>query len=192
LLSEGKRISVPPNVWFIGTANQDETTKDFADKTYDRANVQEFPKQPDVFIPENLKSSGNPLSIKSLQYAFDQAEKNHANSATEAIEILKKDLTNPLHDLGIGWGNRLESQMQRYIPVLIASGGSIGEGLDNLVAHKLLRKLKGRFDLSSESLAALQQQLENIWDNNSSLKNTLPERCFEILDTERKRLGNQD
>jgi len=28
LLNEGKRISLPPNVWFIGTANQDETTKD--------------------------------------------------------------------------------------------------------------------------------------------------------------------
>lgn len=192
LLDEGKRISVPPNVWFIGTANQDETTKDFADKTYDRANVQEFPKQPEKFIPKNQKTSGKPLSINSLQIAFEQATEKYADLATEAIDILNAELTGPLHELGIGWGNRLEAQMERYIPVLIACGGSIGEGLDNLVAHKLLRKIKGRFDLSSESLASLSQQLINIWDTNPALKDSFPEKSLEILEIERKRLGHQD
>jgi 5-methylcytosine-specific restriction endonuclease McrBC GTP-binding regulatory subunit McrB len=45
LLKDGRILKIPANVWFIGTANHDETTKDFADKTYDRAHVMELPHQ---------------------------------------------------------------------------------------------------------------------------------------------------
>ena len=37
LLVDGRFLRLPDNVWFVGTANHDETTKDFADKTYDRS-----------------------------------------------------------------------------------------------------------------------------------------------------------
>ena len=40
---EDSRLPLPRNVWFVGTANHDETTVAFADKTYDRAHVQELP-----------------------------------------------------------------------------------------------------------------------------------------------------
>ena len=39
----GIGLKVPQNVWFIGTANHDETTLQFAPKTYDRANILEMP-----------------------------------------------------------------------------------------------------------------------------------------------------
>ena len=45
MLAEGRKIRVPANVWFIGTANHDETTNELADKTYDRAHVMTLPKQ---------------------------------------------------------------------------------------------------------------------------------------------------
>ena len=38
------KLQIPENVWFIGTANHDETTLQFAPKTYDRANIMEMPK----------------------------------------------------------------------------------------------------------------------------------------------------
>ena len=48
-LIEGRELRIPPNVWFVGTANHDETTMDFADKTYDRSHVMEFPHRPKPF-----------------------------------------------------------------------------------------------------------------------------------------------
>ncbi|MCA9633893.1 MAG: hypothetical protein KC766_39865, partial [Myxococcales bacterium] len=38
-------VIVPDNVFFVGTANQDETTKGFADKTYDRAMVMRLDRR---------------------------------------------------------------------------------------------------------------------------------------------------
>ena len=43
-LVEGRKIRVPKNVWFIGTANHDETTSELADKTYDRSHIMTLPR----------------------------------------------------------------------------------------------------------------------------------------------------
>src|SRR5262249_25916943 len=49
LLRDGRKLPVPRNVWFVGTANHDETTLHFADKTYDRAHVMELPTRYERF-----------------------------------------------------------------------------------------------------------------------------------------------
>ena len=49
----GVGIKIPDNVWFIGTANHDETTVTFAPKTYDRANILEMPKSIEHFEIDN-------------------------------------------------------------------------------------------------------------------------------------------
>lgn len=43
-LIKGGKLRVPKNVRFIGTANHDETTLEFAPKTYDRSNLMEMPR----------------------------------------------------------------------------------------------------------------------------------------------------
>ena len=43
-LVKGGKLKIPENVRFIGTANHDETTLEFAPKTYDRSNLMEMPK----------------------------------------------------------------------------------------------------------------------------------------------------
>ena len=40
-LREGRLLPLPDNIWFVGTANQDETTVGFAEKTLDRSNILE-------------------------------------------------------------------------------------------------------------------------------------------------------
>ena len=50
LLREGRTLRLPENVWFIGTANHDETTNEFADKTYDRSHVMELSRNEGKFI----------------------------------------------------------------------------------------------------------------------------------------------
>jgi AAA domain (dynein-related subfamily) len=61
LLVDGRKLCIPPNVWFIGTANHDETTVEFADKTYDRAWVLELPRQNKSFNVRQTPTAPPPL-----------------------------------------------------------------------------------------------------------------------------------
>ena len=96
----GGTILIPKNVRFIGTANHDETTLEFAPKTYDRSNVIEMPgmfrdaksfNQPlnkwDVSNVENMvnmfsaaKNFNQPLNnwdisnVNYMGYMFDDAK----------------------------------------------------------------------------------------------------------------------
>jgi hypothetical protein len=191
LIDRGQRLRVPPNVWFIGTANQDETTKDFADKTYDRAHIMEFPRHREQFNPERPNIPAGIISFEQMQHAFDQAIQQHSTSGEEAIRILDGKLRSPLEDLDIGWGNRLETQIRRYVPVLVACGGSVSEGLDTILAHKLLRKVKGRFDISADELSKLKSRIASVWSEHPGLKSARPDRSNDLITAELRRLGNK-
>jgi hypothetical protein len=191
LIDRGQRLRVPPNVWFIGTANQDETTKDFADKTYDRAHIMEFPRHREQFSPERPNIPAGKISFAQMQGAFNQAIQQHSASGEEAIRILDGKLRSPLEDLEIGWGNRLETQLRCYVPVLVACGGSVSEGLDTILAHKLLRKVKGRFDISADELSKLKSRIASVWSEHPSLKLAKPDRSNDLITAELRRLGNK-
>jgi hypothetical protein len=189
LIDRGRKMPIPPNVWFIGTANQDETTKDFADKTYDRSHIMEFPRHRAQFDPKLPNIPPGKISFEQLQVAFGTAVKQHARMAEECIRILDGKLRRPLEDMEIGWGNRLEAQLRRYIPVLVACGGDISEGLDSILSRKLLRKLKGRFDLSPDDMVKLRNTISSVWDNETQLKSGIPEHSVGLIETELRRLG---
>ena len=186
LLEEFRWLRIPPNVWFIGTANHDETTKDFADKTYDRSHVMEFPRHPEAFTatPQN---SPVPVTMGALEQAFQKAKETHGEVTIRAKSFFESSLAITLAKLGIGWGNRLERQMESFIPVVVASGGSLGEAVDHLVATKLLRKLRGRFDIGANQLKEFQEHMIKSWD--ALEKNQLPEKCCDLLERETKRLS---
>ncbi len=185
LLREGKHLPIPPNVWFVGTANHDESTTEFAPKTYDRAHVMEMPRKTDAAqFKVETRGQRNPLSYRDLEAAFEQAVKEHAKAAKEADNWLRRapfvgDLQGRF---GVGWGNRLEHQLSRYLPVVVASGGSVGEAMDHLLVTKVLRKLKDRHDVRATSLQDLCDKLQDAWDKLDN-KN-LPERCVELLESE--------
>lgn len=186
---KGRRIPVPANVWFIGTANQDETTKDFADKTYDRSHIMEFPRHKEQFKPNLPNIPPGNISFEQMQVAFGQATQQFESKADECIKILDGKLRRPLEDLDIGWGNRLEAQLKSYIPVLVACGGSLSEGLDAILAQKLLRKIKGRFDLSADEMVKLKARITSVWEAESQLNTGIPEQSVGLIETELRRLG---
>lgn len=186
LLDEARWIRIPGNVWFIGTANHDETTKDFAPKTYDRAHVMEFPRHPERF-GFRQHNAPQPLSMEALEGAFAMAKQSHKDKATRTIKFLEASLTNGLERLGLGWGNRLERQINSFVPVIVEAGGTLGEAADHIVATKLLRKLGGRFDLNASQLKEFQEQLNQAWQNIDAANP--PEKCAELLSREIKRLS---
>lgn len=163
LFEEGRRFKIPPNVWFVGTANHDETTKDFADKTYDRALVMEFNHKPTPFeaVPPSPRQ---PVSYAALRRVFKQAQKKHKQEAEAVSQFLDRKLRNPLlQSFGIGWGQRFEDQLGRYCPVVVAAGGSVSEAADHLLATRLLRKLKDRHDNTQSRLERLRDRITESW-----------------------------
>lgn len=160
-LKEGRKIQVPSNVWFIGTANHDETTNEFADKTYDRAFVMNLPRNEDTFEIEFFESAN--FSARTLQKLFDQAKNRYFEEVKDLLNKLKNhELTLMLEEnFGLGWGNRFEDQALRFIPVFMACGGSALMALDHLLASRMLRqgKVTGRYDISKQDIEDLQTAL---------------------------------
>jgi len=187
LFIDGKRLKVPENLWFVGTANHDETTKDFADKTYDRSMVMEFPHRPESFDiePPNPRK---PMSCAALQRAFSKAQDAHANEAQQVSVFLNDEIRSSLErDFKIGWGPRLEEQLKRFCPVVVAAGGTVGEAADQILAMRLLRKLKNRHDNRPNQLERLRDCIREAWPSLD--RHSQPTKSDEVLRSELSRFG---
>jgi len=167
LFVEGRFLPLPKNVWFVGTANHDETTKDFADKTYDRSFVLELPGRPTRFALTK-QARRAPVSCQALADAFDHAVTTQSRFSEQALAWMQQHLRGPMDErFRVGWGGRLEAQVRRYVPVVIAAGGGLGEALDQLITSRVLRKIKGRHDNIEEDLEHLVEVLQNSWPDKS-------------------------
>jgi hypothetical protein len=160
---EGSRLPLARNVWFVGTANHDETTVAFADKTYDRAHVQELPSRHQGF-PARGQGVADPISFQSLEAAFTAAARDRRDDVDRVRTFLNGSLYDLFAPFGVGWGNRLERQLERFVPVVLEANGSITEAVDHLVATKLVRKLEDRFGVRPEDLDELADNIETLWD----------------------------
>lgn len=191
LLEEGgTKMPIPPNIWFIGTANHDETTKDFADKTYDRAHVMELPRNRETFERRDFQPQ-NPVSLEALQTAFNAAVQTHKGDAAKAYQFLQDELGETLgRRFRVGWGNRLERQLGCYVPVVVAAGGTVGEATDHILATKLLRKIRDRHDNRPEDIIALRERILTGWSLLD--KQREPRRSLALLQLELHRLGHDD
>ncbi|WP_127500289.1 AAA family ATPase [Actinoplanes solisilvae] len=165
LLREGRLLPVPRSVFFVGTANHDETTVSFADKTYDRAHVIELPTSPHSFdVPPQDPLPR--LSFRALTRTFDTAVAKHGGAAADARTFLTNELASRLaDDFRISWGSRLNKHIARYVPVVVAAGGTVGEATDHLIATKVLRKLRGRYEIRVDELKKLRDDLESRWSS---------------------------
>lgn len=151
----GGRLLIPENVRFIGTANHDETTLEFAPKTYDRSNVMELPKN---YLEKGEQTSERySISYDWLKERFRQAEMVYEPAYFKFKEFLDdEDLQTLLKEKNISIGNRFEKQARKFITVFLATGNDhqadLATAADLLVTSRLLRTLKDRYDLTTEAL----------------------------------------
>ena len=144
-LKEGTQLHITPNIWFIGTANQDESTMGITDKVYDRALVMNFERHAAAFSA----TCGQSLEFSFSQFSsmLEEAVNNTQFCMSEddwfTIDILDEEMK---EKLDITFGNRIRKQMERFVPVYCACGGTKGEAIDYLLCRKLLRKLDERFE----------------------------------------------
>lgn len=191
LLIDKKAIKIPDNVWFIGTANHDETTKEFADKTYDRAHVMEVKRSKEKCSTD--MASSEQFSFTSLIEAFQKAESKGKGNIEKIFEKLRSsELEESLNLVGVSWGNRLEKQAKSFIPVYMACGGKESEALDHLLATKVFRrgKLTGRYDISAEQMQGIRDYLDEMWIDLGYGDDDSPCYSQAILDQDIQRLGD--
>lgn len=192
LVNKRRSLPVPPNVWFIGTSNQDETTKDFADKTYDRAHVMELPvDRPNFKIDTSPSASPPKISCSSLRGTFKDARKRYSSEASRSYQFLEDELRQVLGKrFGVSWGNRLQRQLEDYVPVVLAAGGLLGEAIDYVLAMKILRKIRNRYEYRADDLEYLKNHLLKAWSNLGDPKYPLEgSKSLEIVNAELHRLG---
>ena len=185
LFEEGSKIPLAANVWFVGTANHDETTVSFADKTYDRSHVQELPHTHEAF-PASDQHALDPISFTSLQDAFARAQREHRGATDRAKRFLAADVRPLFTPFGIGWASRLPRQLDRFVPVNLAAGGSLTEAIDHVIEAKIIRKLRDQFEITPDQLVDLQEQLAAAW---SKLEPGSPTRSLAKLADEARRLN---
>jgi hypothetical protein len=127
-----------------------------------------------------------PISYNALTTAFKEAQKQLQNKATKAFDFLNYYLSEILESkFKIGWGNRLQRQINDYIPVVIAAGGSLTEATDDILATKILRKVRDRHDIQPGDMTELKDTIETYW---SELDAGEPVKSFKILESELQRL----
>ena len=192
MLRNGRDIWLPPNLWFIGTANHDETTNAFADKTHDRAFVLELPKQDTVKEKIAKPQSRASWSFESLNRQFNKARDKYKDQVAELQTLINQSsLTTLLSEtFRLGWGNRLESQMQRFVPVVLETGGSEALAVDHLLASRMFRdgKVIGRHDVNAEKLHQVEDALRQMWEDCELTGE--PTRCLVALKSDIERLDS--
>ncbi|MFG3420959.1 AAA family ATPase [Micromonospora sp. NPDC048063] len=198
-LVDGTSIALPPNVWFIGTANQDESTLEFADKTYNRAHLMELPAQrPWLNLDRRPVPALPPYGTDALRRAFKQARRTHREEE-KAVLAFVADLAGDLHEHGRAvLGPRVEKQLRTFTPVVVAArqGDPTGEqpeygdadqdgrslAADHFLATKVLRTVRGRYDVTVTGLGKLREAIRTAWDLHKMAGE--PVRCVRLLDDE--------
>ncbi len=135
------RIKLPDNMWFIGTANNDDSTFAISDKVYDRAMILNLDTKSERFIAPKTDK----VHISKAQFAalvreaceeYDISARNR-----KRLEELDKYLIEHFH---ITFGNRIMKQIGIYIPVYISCGGDELDALDDILSKKVIRKLEAQ------------------------------------------------
>ena len=149
------KLHLPQNMWYIGTANNDDSTFAITDKVYDRA------------MPIDINTKGVPfdapltdpmhLSYKHLEKMLDYCKEHHKVSEENLhkIELLDNYV---IEHFRLAFGNRIVKQLREYVPAFVGCGGTELDGLDYVLARKVLRKFE------SLNLSFIRDEIDGLVD----------------------------
>ena len=137
-LDEGK-LKIPPNMWYIGTINNDDSTFMVTDKVYDRAMPIDINDKGEVFEPIDTPSQD--INYSYLDKKFQEAIANNPIHEENLKKIEDMD-DYVIRHFRIAFGNRIVAHMKKFVPVFVACGGDEIRGIDYFIARKILRKFE--------------------------------------------------
>jgi 5-methylcytosine-specific restriction endonuclease McrBC GTP-binding regulatory subunit McrB len=147
------RLRIPQNIWYIGTANNDDSTYAISDKVYDRAQPINLDAKGVAF--EAPEADQLTISFSHLNDLFQDAFEKYPISEENLKKIHQLDLW-VIDKLRVAFGNRIIKQMGLFVPVYVACGGDELDGIDYILATKIFRKFE------SLNLAMLRDELKEL------------------------------
>ena len=137
-LTDGK-LKIPDNMWYIGTINNDDSTFMVTDKVYDRAMPIDINDKGEAF--DAPVTEGMEISSKYLESLFAEAKEKYAVGADTLDKLGQMD-NYVIEHFRLAFGNRIVKHIKEFIPVYVACGGTEIDGLDYVMAKKILRKFE--------------------------------------------------
>ena len=172
-LRDGKLL-IPQNIWYVGTANNDDTTFAVSDKVYDRA------------LTINIDSKGVPFDAPdtppariSYSYLNSLYQKTIAETPldTKYLDMIEELDNYVIKKFRVAFGNRIMKQLKMFVPVYVACGGTILEGIDHVLATKVFRKFESlNLSLIRDELKGLINYLDTLFGKGTMAS------CIEFLE----------
>ncbi len=155
-LTEGHTLKIPANVWFIGTANRDESTFEISDKVYDRAHTMNFNKRAAKVLLYNEPLSPQYLPADELIKLFDEA-KRAVPFNIDAYPVIG-EVEKLLAPYNISFGNRIAMQIESFVSIYCscfsATDAVIHTAVETILLSKVVSKLELKSVPNKEELAA--------------------------------------
>ena len=169
----GGKLKIAPNVWYIGTINNDDSTYMVTDKVYDRAMPIDINDKGQVFEP--IDTPAQDINFSYLSGKFKEAMEQNPIHEENLKKINEMD-DYVIKHFRIAFGNRIVSHMRKFVPVYVGCGGDEVDGIDYFIAHKILRKFE------QLNLAYLKDELDDFvkYLNTTFGENKMKE-CIEYL-----------
>ncbi|MBQ8214852.1 MAG: hypothetical protein IJZ33_01170 [Clostridia bacterium] len=155
-LEEGHTLKIPSNVWFVGTANRDESTFEISDKVYDRAHTMNFNKRAPRILAEGGVLEQKYLSYDALWALLEDAKRTVSfNLESCAVVHEVEELLAPYN---VTFGNRISNQMESFVKIYAAcftpTDTVIHEAVETILLSKVVSKLEFKNVDNKDELAA--------------------------------------
>lgn len=158
-------LFINQNTWFIGTANKDDSTFTITDKVYDRATpivINNKAELIDCDYTNNVQ-----MTFDYLDELFKKAQAEITMS-TKVMDSFKKVDEYIQQNFKIAFGNRIMKQIKLFVPVYVACGFTEVQGLDYMLANKILRKFESlNLSFLHNELDGLIELLDKLFGKNS-------------------------
>ncbi|MBQ9458275.1 MAG: hypothetical protein IJU64_07240 [Bacilli bacterium] len=162
-LQNGKLL-IPQNIFFIGTANNDDSTFTITDKVYDRAMSLFFDNKGQPFEAPYTEPLTLPYAY--LDNLFAQAKKDYPISQDTLEKFAKLD-DYVIEHFKLAFGNRIMKQLNNFVPCFVACGGTELDGIDYVFKTKILKKFEVlNVAFLRDELAGLDAELTKLFGKN--------------------------
>ena len=147
------KLLITQNIWFVGTANNDDSTFKITDKVYDRAITITLNDKGESFDAEYTE--GVMMPYENLALLYTQAQSNFPISKISLTKFEKLD-TFVTEKFRISFGNRIMKQLRIFVANYVACGGKEVLALDFFFSSKVLKKF------TALNLAFMQDELKSL------------------------------
>lgn len=148
-------------MWFIGTANNDDSTFAISDKVYDRAMILNLDGKTEAFERKGGKEVH--MSAERFEKLTEEAREEYGMTRRNErrLEELDGYLIENFH---VTFGNRIMKQIHNYLPVYVSCGGEELEALDDILSKKIMRKLETQNPIYIKNRAeGLREKIEELF-----------------------------